>query len=376
VSALEDLTNLASDLENSAVKDWKSQGKKVVGFFCTYVPEEILYAADILPYRVRATGCTDTSSGDVYMSHLNCSFARSCLSFALEDRYSFLDGLVYTNSCDDVRRMYDNLRTVAPEKFAFMDFIDVPKKVDDAAIDWYRNGLVGFKSNVEKAFGVTITDEKLKKAIEVYNETRSLLKQLYELRQMDHPPITGAETLKVILAAGSIPKDRFNELMKALLEELKGKKGISGYRARLMIAGAGGCDDPEYFKIIEDLGGLIVTDADCFGSRYFWQPVEIGDDLMLSLARAYMDRPTCARMMNRLDERLDFLKDMIADHKVDGVIYQIIRYCQVWGGQLLAVRDELNKAGVPFMYLDREYALGGTGQLKTRIQAFLETIER
>ena len=376
MSALDELTELASSVENDAVKEWKSQGKKVVGYLCTLVPEEILYAADILPYRVRAAGCTDTTSGDVYMSRVNCSFSRSCLSYLLEDKYSFLDGLVFTNSCDDMRRMYDNLRIVAPKKFAFMDFIDVPKKVDDEAIAWYRDGLVKFKENVEKAFGVQITDEKLTKAIKVYNETRRLLKQLYKLREQDNPPISGAETLNVILAATAMPKDKFNTLMRKLLKELKGKEGKGGYRARLMIAGGGGCDDPEYFKIMEDLGGLIVTDADCFGSRYFWQPVKVGDDLLLSLAKGYMDRPTCARMMNRLEERIDFMNDMVTNYKVDGVIYQVIRYCQLWGGQILAIRDEMKKAEVPLLELDREYALGGTGQLKTRVQAFLEKIER
>jgi len=376
LSALDELTKLAGSLENEAVKEWKSQGKKVVGYFCSLVPEEILYASDIMPFRIRATGCTDTTSGDVWMARMNCSYVRSCLSYLLDDKLSFLDGVVGSNSCDDIRRMYGNLEIAAPKKFAFLDFVDVPKKVDDDSIAWYRDILVQYKKNVEKAFGVKITDAKLKKAIKVYNESRSLLKQLYELRKQDNPPITGTETMNVVLAATTIPKEKFNQLMEQLLKELKGKKGKGGYRARLMIAGGGGCDDPEWFKVIEDIGGLVVTDADCFGSRYFWKPVEIGDDLMLSLARAYMDRPSCARMSNRLDERIDFVKDMVKNYKVDGVVYQIMHYCQIWAGQVLVMRDEMKKAGVPFMQIDKEYALGSTGQLKTRVQAFLETIER
>ncbi|MFA4835839.1 MAG: 2-hydroxyacyl-CoA dehydratase family protein [Dehalococcoidia bacterium] len=377
MSALDELTELAGDLENRAVKEWKGSGKKVVGFFCTYVPEEILYAADIMPYRVAAPGCTQTTSADVYMTHLNCSFVRSCLEYAFEGKYRFLDGFVFTNSCDDIRRMSDVLRAVDPQKFLVLDVIDVPKKVDDDGIWWYHLQLAGFKEKIEKAFGVKITEPKLKKAIEVYNETRSLLRQLYDLRRADKPPITGAETMKVLRAATSIPKERFNSLMKKLLQEIKGRQPVANYRARLMISGGGGCDDPAYFDVMEQLGGLVVTDTDCFGARYFWNPVEvIEQDPLLGLARSYMERPSCARMGNRMDERIDFMKDMVKSHKVDGIVFQTIRNCQIWGGQVLAIRDEMKKADIPLLTLDREYALSGTGQLKTRIQAFLERIER
>jgi len=107
VSALQELADLTRDLVSPAIQDWKAQGKKVVGFFCSYVPEEILYAADIFPFRVRAPGCTQTALADTYMSHLNCTFVRSCLQFALEGRYRFLDGLVFNRSCDHIRRLYD-----------------------------------------------------------------------------------------------------------------------------------------------------------------------------------------------------------------------------------------------------------------------------
>ena len=376
MSALEELTDLASSLANPAVQDWKAKGKKVVGFFCTYVPEEILYAADILPFRVRAPGCTETTSADVYMSHLNCSFVRSCFQFVLEGKYEFLDGLVLANTCDQIRRQYDLLREIRPTAFPFLHFVSLPHKASDEAIGYYKDDLTEFKRSVEKSFGVEITEARLSNAIKVYNETRSLLKRLYELRQGERPPLTGAESLSVVLAATTIPKDQYNQLLRRLLEELSQRKGISDYRARLMIAGAGGCDNPAYYQIMEDLGGLIVTDSICFGSRYFWEPVEIGGDLMLGLAKSYLNRPSCAKMVDKVAERNDFMREMVEAFKVDGVVYQVIRYCQLWGGQLLQVRKKLSESNIPLLALEREYMLGGTGQLKTRVQAFLERIER
>ena len=375
MSALDELTSIASNLVNPAIEEWKQQDKKVVGFMCTYVPEEILYAANILPVRLRAPNCVETTSADVYLSHLNCTFIRSCLQFTLEDKYKFLDGLVFTNSCDHVRRMYDILREIRPTDFPLLYLISVPHKVDDDLISWFRDELDRFKESVEKTFGVEITDASLRNAIDVYNETRSLLRQLYDLRKGKNLPLTGAETLSVIVAGFSLPKNRYNELLRQLLDELGEREGISDYRARLMIAGSGGCDNPSYLQVMEDLGGFIVTDSLCFGSRYFWEPVEVGNDPLFNLAKSYLNRPSCPRMVDNAGERCDFIKQMVKDYNVDGVVFQRIRYCDLWGGQLLYLEKEMKESSIPMLSIDREYSLGAVGQLRTRVQAFLERIE-
>ena len=376
MSALEELKTLSGNLVNPALEDWKAKGKKVVGFFCSYVPEEILYAADILPVRVRAPGCEKTTSADAYFSQLNCSFMRSCLEFALEGKYEFLDGFVFTNSCDHVRRVYDTLRELSSGAFPFLEFISVPHKVSEEAIAFYRDELIEFREKVEKYSGVEIGEDNLKNAIEVYNQTRSFLKRLYELRRGSSPPLTGAENLSVILAGQSVPKDQYNVLLGRLVEELSETEGMSDYKARLMISGSGGCDDPAYLQIIEELGGLIVTDSLCFGSRYFWEPVKTDGDLVLDLASSYLNRPSCVSMCDQVVRRTDYVKDMVKEFKVDGVIYQRMRYCDLWGGQILHLRKELKEANIPLLELEREYMLGSTGQLKTRAQAFLESIGR
>lgn len=376
MSMLEELTALSKNPFNPVVKEWKAEGKKVVGFLCTYMPEEILYAADILPVRLRAPNCSETSLADVYMSHLSCTFMRSCLQFVLEDKFTFLDGLVFTNSCDVVRRLYDNIKENRRSDFHFMHFITVPHKVNEELVAWYKDEFKEFAENIEKAFEVEITEAKLRQAIDVYNETRHLLRDLYELRKSDSPPISGAETLSVVLAGNSLPKDRYNQMLRKLLDELRKRKGLAKYRARLMIAGSGGCDNPDYFDLMEEMGGLIVTDSLCFGSRYFWEPVDAGGDLMLNLARSYLNRPSCPRMVDNVGERGEFVKQMVKDFKVDGVVFQRIRHCDLWGGQLLYTKKDLKEAGIPMLSLEREYMMRDVGQVRTRIQAFLETIGR
>jgi len=375
MSTLDELIEIASVLEPPDVKEWKAAGRNVVGFFCSYVPEEILYAGGILPYRVRAIGCESTTSADVYMAQVNCSFSRSCLEFAFEGKYDFLDGLVFVWSCDNLRRVYDILRELRPDDYQLLHFIDVPHKTTEAAIDHYTEEFHRFKEAIEQTFGVQITDDRLRESVELYNETRNLLKQFYDLRQADAPPISGAEALSVVLAGTVMPKPKYNELLKKLLEELKDRAVISDYNARLVIAGGGGCDNPEYFKIMEDIGGLIVSDNICLGRRTFMEPVRIEDDIMRALARSYLNRPSCPRMPEMLAERSGQIRELVQASNADGVVFQRIRYCDLWGGDQFDMRQKMKEAGIPLLTLEREYELSATGQLRTRVQAFLEQLE-
>ncbi len=374
MKALEELVALSRRPSNSHVMDYKKQNRKVIGFFCSYVPEEIIYAGGMLPYRIRPAGCAQTTSADVYMSRLNCTFARSCLEFMSGGVFDFLDGIVFANSCDNIRRLYDISREKRP--YPFMHFMSIPHKAGSVgAMNWYKEEVTHFAKTLEGFFGIEISEEALHEAISVYNETRGLLRELYELRQAVDPPITGAECLSVVLAATTTPKDRYNKLLRKLLEELKEREGLSDYRARLMIVGSE-YDDPEFTGLIEDLGGLVVVDALCYGSRYFWEPVKTGPNPMDGLVRSTLARPSCPRMSDGVIERVDFIRGMTERFKVDGVILQQIRYCDLWGGEATYLRKALKESNLPVLQLEREYWLSGIGQLKTRIQAFLETIER
>ena len=220
-----------------------------------------------------------------------------------------------------------------------------------------------------------ISDEKLWKAIKLHNQTRRLLRKLYELRKKDNPPITGAEALAVVVSSTAMPRERFNQMLKELLDELGDAEGITDYRVRLMIVGSI-LDDPNYIKVIEDMGGLVVTDSLCFGTRIFWVDVdEQGDDPLQALAKYYIqDKPACPRMFDRQPNRSKFIQDMVKEFKVDGVIGLRMVYCDLYTGELFMLDKDLKEANVPLLRLDREYAVVGAGQLRTRAQAFVESI--
>jgi bzd-type benzoyl-CoA reductase N subunit len=365
--------NKAIPLINPWINEWKNEGKKTLGYFCSYIPEEIIYAAGILPVRVRARGCTDTPMGDAYMTPTACSFTRSCLELANRNEYKFLDGIISCNCCDQIRRLYDNIRYKAP--FPFQYIMGIPGNVNETTLDWFKHEISKFKQTIENNFNVKITDEKLRNVIRQYNQSRTQLKELYKLRKRKNPPITGTDILNVISTGMSIPRDQFNDLLTQLLGDLGNREGNSEYKARLMVVGSM-LDEPEYLEVIEDLGGLIVTDSLCIGTRYFWDLVDEESDPIDALAERYLSRVSCPRMSGGQRERSEFMMNMIKEFNVDGVIFERMKFCALWWAEIFMLRNKLKEEEIPFLDLEREYVLSGEGAMRTRVQTFMEILEQ
>lgn len=372
MTPFEEIIETSGTLFNSAARRWKGKGGKIAGFFCSYIPEEVFHAAGILPYRIRPIDCKSMAEADALMSPFNCTFVKSCLEYALNGEFDFLDGLVSMNSCDHIRRLYD----IWEEKVdcSYMHFLSVPHKINDDAVQWFKEEITELLESLKESFGAEITEEKLKKSVIIYNETRTLFQEFFKLRERDNPPVSGSETQKVVLAATAMPKEEFNPLLKSLLQELKDKDGSQDHRARLMIVGSA-YDDIEFTEIIEDAGGLVVTDGLCFGSRYSMEPVETDGDILSNLARASLNRPVCSRMTGQIAHTYAFFKEMIDRFKVDGVINQRMRHCDLWAGDSMYIHKMLEEDGVPVLTLEREYQLSGSGQIINRLEAFIEMIE-
>jgi len=171
-----------------------------------------------------------------------------------------------------------------------------------------------------------------------------------------------------------MPREEYNELLRAALREIRSGEPIRDIRARLMVVGSS-IDDPTFIKIIEDQGGLVVTDALCFGGRYFWEPVDNQGDPLLALAGAYLSRPKCPRMMNEHIPLFEFITDMVQNYKVDGIIFQKMKFCNFWGGESLFLEKKLKEFRIPFLSIEREQDLTNAAQIATRVEAFIEMIE-
>jgi benzoyl-CoA reductase subunit C len=373
--AWQEFDRVSRALGNEHTAQFKQQGGKVVAYFCSAMPVEMITAAGMLPFRIRATGSEGTELSDAYFSSLNCSFPRHAFNMALEGRLDFADALVMFNSCDHIRRVYDHwIRQLATP---FVRILSLPKKADAPQVDWFREELASLRSDLQEHFGVQITDEKLRDAIGLHNETRRLLRQVYDLRKGKSPPITGAEMLTVTVAGTAMAPAVYNQLLRELLKDLAQVPGHSNYRARLLVAG-GELDDPAYLQVIEEQGGLVVADTLCFGSRMLWKDVdESAAEPLAALARYYVaERPSCARVFSEYETRAEYIRTMIRDFDVDGAIFERLMFCEVWGFEGFSLTNDFKEWDIPLLCMDREYILSGVGQLRTRVQAFLETMGR
>jgi benzoyl-CoA reductase subunit C len=375
MGAFEELEGVFKNLQNSYVSDWKEQGKRVVGYVCSYLPEEILYAADILPYRLTGRGVSDTSHADSYLARVNCTFCRCCLELGFNGRYDFLDGAVFLNGCDHIRRTYDNWKA-HKSALPFMYILPVPHVLSPDGLNWYRDEVRRLIGDLEKYLEVTVSPEKLAEAVKVYNETRRLLKKLYDLRTADDPPFTGAEMLTVLSAGTAMPKHAYNQLLTSLLQEAEKRPRAAHGKARLLVAGSL-MDDPEFIENVEDMGAIVVTDSLCFGTRAFWDLTDEKGDPLDALVERYYNRISCPRMAGQYPKRLEFVMEQAERARVDGAILEFIKFCDLHGTDNALLKSDLEKAGIPAIELERQYGpLADAGRIRTRVQAFLERIGR
>ena len=352
----------------------KARGQRVMGWVCTYVPEELLHAAGALPVRISGYAKeTDLQDGTAYFYVNNCSFARSCLQLGLRGEYDYLDGFVAGSTCDAARRLFDLWRHYVPVPFSHV--MTVPRKYSERALDLYFSQVLELKRRLEEHLGVEITDQSLMKSIALHNESRSLLRELNDLRKLDEPPIDGSQTMEVLNASSRMPKEAFNDCLRGLLRDLERSRPKGKGKARIMIAGSA-LNNAEFIQSIERIGGLVVTDELCTGTRYWADPVAVGDndEPLKAIARRYLNNFPCARMYPS-EERFQRMLQLIREFQVDGVISQTIRYCSPYSNDLPLLTDVLSRNGIPMLSLDVEYGTSGSGQILTRVQAFLEMLE-
>ena len=366
-------------LKNRHVTQWKKNGKKVVGYTCSYVPDEIFHAAGILPFRIRGFGATDTTIGDTYFGPFICSLPKCMLQLAGEGKFNFLDGAIITPGCDSMRRLDEcwrkagsDIEGVIP---SFFFHYGVPHKYADYTIKWLTDETWRLIAAVEKHFKVKITDVDLKKSIKLYNYSRKLLDRFEALRTLDAPPFSGEEALAVILAGTTMPREEYNVLLEQFIAKAEKSPGIKG-RVRLMLVGSAN-DDVGLVRVMEGEKAIVVADNLCFGSRFYSDQVDEEGDPVFELSRRYLGHNDCPRMYGDYRRRLKILAQKVEKAKIDGVIMQNIRFCDLHGSENGLFERDLEAKGIPCMRLEREYGpLVETGRMKMRVDAFIERIKQ
>jgi len=377
----EEILEAATHLTNRYVHQWKEQGKKIIGYPCTFVPEEIIYAAGMLPYRLRGIGAESTRFADTYFGHVICSFPKCILELVGKKEYNFLDGVIVSDGCDAGRRLdecwrkagEDHEGILPPHFFTFC----VPHKVSPYSHNWFKEEIRRLLRSLEEELDTPITNESLWEAIRICNDARMLLQILDGFRTAEKVRISGTEAQAIALAATAMPKSDFNLLLRDILRNLDqdprvDAQGLPG--KRLLFAGST-ADDINLFRIIESQGAVIVADTQCFGSRSYAEFVEEDIDPVEAIARRTLKRTSCPRMFGYYKDRFRFLAERVRQAKVDGVLLQNIRFCDLHGADNALFQRDLEKMGIPSMIIEREYGpLSEEGRIVMRVEAFLESL--
>ncbi len=365
------LDDVVNNIENNLVKEAMNAGRIPIGYTCSFVPEVLLSVDKLFPLRLHAPNITGTSSADVYMPPVVCSYCRSLLEFGMNGHYDFLGGWVFNFSCQHMNRCADLIQHSVKPKFVHV--LDALHSNTENTISWMVDELKILSDKLSSHFNVEINEESLSTAIIKHNEFILIMGEIGDLRKLDNPPITGTEFHKLMIASQVSPKDLLRKTVEALRDDIKKRDGVKDYRARLMILG-GILDDPKFIESIEDVGCLVVGDHFCTGSVPGLNIIPEGPHGPLErIARHTMAKP-CPRMFDPIDNRLDSVLQTVKEYNVDGVIIEQLKFCDPMNYYGLAMKEYLNDSGIPVLRIDREYRLSGEGQLKTRVQAFIESM--
>ena len=376
--------NLLEDANNELVRQAQADGNIVLGYTCYHIPEVLLNVDNCISVRLRApkTGSLDIST--YYMSNYTCDYARALVERAIEGGYQFLDALIGVDACSAMNRSMEHfevLKVNSKEKF-FVTHTDMPLKVTDYYIDAYTTQMREHVLNrLTETFGVDTSDEALRKAVAEHNEVCEIISEIAEMRKLDNPIITGYEFHILNLVSYCCPKYLIVDKLRETLEELRRREPDAKPNFRVKIAVVGSeIDDPGFTKLVEEAGALVVVDRFCFGSTPGREEINLDPDLPVleSIARHYLTTSQCPRYMQRekVEGRWQLVRDLCKEYHAQGVLYEQLKFCEYWGYErALASHVITHDYGIPSVAVDRQNATGGNGQLRTRVQAFVESLE-
>lgn len=360
------------------VKELKDQGSHIVGMFCAYTPKEIIYAAGAYPVSLCATSEETIPDAEKHLPKNLCPLIKASYGFAITDKCPYMyfsDMVVGETTCDGKKKMYELLGEIKDTHV-----MQLPQSQDkEHAIKVWKNEVEYFIEVLEKKFNTKITEETLKDAIRLCNEERIILKEFYSLGKLTPPPLSGYEMFQVLNGANfTFDKREQNEKLKTTIAELRekhrvGSSEIAVDAPRILITGCpiGGVAD-KVIKAIEDAGAVVVAYENCSGAKNLEVLVDETIDPVTAIADKYLNIP-CS-VMSPNNGRGDLLEKMIEDYKVDGVIDVILQACHTYNVETHKMKGVVKKGSANYMSLETGYSPSDLGQIKTRIEAFLELL--
>ena len=376
--------NLLENADNELVEKAKADGKLAIGYTCFHIPEVLLNVGNCFSVRLRAprTGSIDIAT--YYMSNYTCEYARALVERGIEGGYNFLDGLAGVDACSMMNRFYEHFELLKMNEKPnfFVTHTDMPYKVVDYSVRHYTKQMrIRLLDIMEKNYGVDTSDKAIRKAVKEHNEVCRIISEIGQMRKAENPVITGYEFHVLNLVTYTCPKYLILPYLRETLEELKHREPDEkpAFRAKVAVVGSEN-DDPSLTKLIEDCGALVVSDRYCFGSTPGREVIELNDDepALDQICRHYMEVSECARYISdeKVAQRRQTADRLAREYNADGIIYEQMKFCDYWGFErALASHIMSTEMGWPVLSIDRPYNARSSGQLRTRFQAFVESLE-
>jgi len=344
-----------------------------IGYLCSYTPVEIIYAAGFQPVRLSTNG-EPIKVADGYMHNTVCIYVRNILDRALGGYGEGLSAMIFINSCDAMRRLCDIWRYYVGTRFVY--FMDLPRTATPYNIERYKAILRDFIQALEDRFGVRITEERLRSSIEKTNKMRKLLQRLMALRQVRGEVLTSRDLFPLLLASTKSNIDLYNQELESFISAVEGG-GLTtdkvGSKPRVLLTGSV-IDRVEMVETLESFGIAIVVEDTCTGVRLSDFSIKETGDPLEAIAVAYLrDKMICARMKG-LRRRIDYLLDLMDRYHIDGLISYTLKFCDPELMFYPLLKRVLEERGIPHLHLEGDGTIGGLGQLRTRIEAFVEML--
>ena len=375
---------LLENADNELIEKKKAEGGICLGYTCFHIPEVILNVDKCFSTRLRAPNTGSIDIATYYMSNYTCEYARALLERAIEGGYQFLNALIGVDTCSMMNRSMEHFEILQVNENPdfFVTHTDMPFKITDYTIEGYRRQMrVRVLDRLTEVFGVDTSDDALRKAVEEHNEVCRIISEIGQLRKRKNPVITGYEFHVLNLVTYVCPKSEILPYLRETLEEIKARRPDrkNPFRARVAIVGSE-IDDPNLTKLIEGCGALVVSDRYCFGSTPGREVIELNDkeDVLTQICRHYMEVSECARYISdeKVMQRRETSDRLAKEYGAEGIIYEQMKYCDYWGFERALVSHIMHdEYGWPVLSIDRLYNNGNSGQLRTRCQAFVESLE-
>ena len=370
--------------ENSVkIKEAHEAGKKVVGMYCVFSPSEIALAADAISVTLCGTTQEPIEAAERDLPRNLCPLIKSSYGFAITDTcpyFFFSDALLAETTCDGKKKMYELMGEIKP-----MHIMNLPQTAEDEdSLPIWRKEMDKFKNFLENEFDVEITDEKLRDAIKLMNRERDVMKRVHKLNAHKPAPLSGMDLLKAQWLKGfNVDKEHGINLMEQLIEEVEeriadGKFAFDEKAPRILVTGCptgvGGAD--KVMISLEEAGASVVALENCTGYKGLDVMVDEDEnkDPMDALAEKYLSTPCSCMTPN--NSRLDLIKRLADEYQADGVLDLTWQACHTYAIESLTVKKFVeNELGLPFIQIETDYSESDVGQIDTRVQAFLETID-